>query len=159
MIIKLYSILAFIVAVSALNHSQDSWEKIQSPTENFLRTLYFADSLRGWVAGDSGVVFYTSDGGLSWSQQQTNTYNKIMRLFFLDDNRAWALAWADFISSDRLFYGTEILKTTDGGTNWSVEQYRDEGAFLRGIYFIDTLRGFMGGHPANILTTRNGGIS
>lgn len=156
---KLYSIIFFILTVSSLNYSQDSWERIASPTENFLRTLYFADSLRGWVAGDSGAVFYTSDGGQSWIQQQTNTNNKIMRLFFLDDNRAWALAWADFLSSDRSFYGTEILKTTDGGINWSVEQYRDDGAFLRGIYFLDTLRGFMGGVPGKFLITTDGGTN
>jgi photosystem II stability/assembly factor-like uncharacterized protein len=113
-IFKRYLIL-LLVSISNLGFSQNFWERISSPTENFLRTLHFADSLRGWVGGDSGSIFYTSDGGLNWTQQQTNTANKIMRLFFLDDNRAWALAWADAGASDNLFYGTEILKTTDKG--------------------------------------------
>jgi photosystem II stability/assembly factor-like uncharacterized protein len=158
MIKKTYLII-FMLSLLNLSFSQNFWERIQSPTDNYLRTLHFTDSLRGWVAGDSGSIFYTSDGGLNWIQQQSNTTNKIMKLFFLDDNRAWALAWADGGASTNSFYGTEILKTTDGGENWSVEQYREENVFLRGIYFLDTLKGFAGGVPAQFLETTNGGFT
>jgi photosystem II stability/assembly factor-like uncharacterized protein len=158
MIKKTYLII-ILLSLHNLSFSQNFWERIQSPTDNYLRTLHFADSLRGWVAGDSGSIFCTSDGGLNWIQQQSNTTNKIMRLFFLDDNRAWALAWAEGGASANSFYGTEILKTTDGGENWSVEQYREENVFLRGIYFLDTLNGFAGGVPAQFLETTNGGLT
>ena len=152
-------VILFLITLSNLTLSQNFWERISSPTENFLRTLHFADSIRGWVAGDSGAIYYTSDGGLNWIQQQTNTVNKIMRLFFLDDNRGWALAWADITTGDNLFYGTEILKTTNGGVNWNLEQYREENTFLRGIYFLDTLKGFMGGVPGKFLVTTDGGLN
>ncbi|MBE0572236.1 MAG: T9SS type A sorting domain-containing protein [Ignavibacteriaceae bacterium] len=154
--ITLGLLLLFLTNISS---GQNFWERIQSPTDNFLRTLHFSDSLTGWVGGDSGSIFFTSDGGLNWIQQQTNTNSKIMRLFFLDDYRAWALAWADAGSGDNSFYGTEILKTTDGGENWSIEQYRDENIFLRGIYFLDTLKGFAGGVPGQFLKTTDGGLN
>jgi len=157
--IKINCLTILLITLSSFTFSQNFWERIPSPTDNFLRTLHFADSLRGWVGGDSGSIFYTSDGGLNWIQQQTNTVNKIMRLFFLDDNRAWALAWDDEIMHDNLFYGTEILKTTDGGLNWSVEQFRQEDIFLRGIYFLDSLKGFAGGVPGTFLQTFDGGIT
>ncbi|MDZ7624411.1 MAG: hypothetical protein U5J96_08220 [Ignavibacteriaceae bacterium] len=149
----------FLLSLNNSSFGQNFWERIQSPTDNFLRTLHFTDSLTGWVGGDSGSIFYTSDGGLNWIQQQTNTNSKIMRLFFLDDYRAWALAWADAGAGDNSFYGTEILKTTDGGENWSVEQYREENVFLRGIYFLDTLKGFAGGVPGQFLQTSDGGMN
>jgi photosystem II stability/assembly factor-like uncharacterized protein len=149
----------FLLSLNNMSLGQNFWEQIQSPTDNFLRTLHFSDSLTGWVGGDSGSIYYTSDGGLNWTQQQTNTTSKIMRLFFLDDYRAWALAWADAGAGDSTFYGTEILKTTDGGENWSVEQYRDENVFLRGIYFLDTLKGFAGGVPGQFLQTSDGGLN
>jgi photosystem II stability/assembly factor-like uncharacterized protein len=149
----------FLLSLNNFSFGQNFWERIQSPTDNFLRTLHFTDSLTGWVGGDSGSIFFTSDGGLNWIQQQTNTTSKIMRLFFLDDYRAWALAWADAGVGDNLFYGTEILKTTDGGENWSVEQYREENVFLRGIYFLDTLKGFAGGVPGQFLRTSDGGMN
>ena len=156
---KVITIIIFLLCLYSHSFGQNFWNRIQSPTDNFLRTLHFADSLRGWVGGDSGSIFYTSDGGLNWSQQQTNTASKIMRLFFLDDNRAWALAWADAGAGENLFYGTEILTTTNGGENWNVEQYREENVFLRGIYFLDTLKGFVGGVPGKFLVTTDGGIT
>jgi len=159
MIIRFTYLILLAITLSNFTFAQNFWEKISSPTTNFLRTLYFADSLKGWVAGDSGAIFYTSDGGLNWTRQKTNTTSTIMRLFFLDSEKAWALAWADVANSDNLFYGTEILKTTNGGLDWSVEQYKEENAFLRGIYFIDTLKGFMGGVPAKFLATSDGGLN
>ena len=155
--IKIVHLIIFLLSFSSIVFSQNFWERIASPTDNFLRTLHFADSLRGWVAGDSGSIFYTSDGGLNWIQQQSNTNNKIMRIFFLDDDRAWALSWAD--RGDNLFLGTEILKTTDGGENWSVQQYSEENVFLRGIYFLDTLNGFAGGAQGYFLQTTDGGMN
>ena len=131
------------------------WQRIESPSEFFLRTLHFADSLRGWVAGDSGLIFYTSDGGINWIQQVTNTKDKVMKLFFLDEDRGWAVAWDEFGSNS--FYGTDILQTTNGGENWSIEQYREQNVFLNSIYFLDTLKGFMGGYPGKFLITTDGG--
>jgi photosystem II stability/assembly factor-like uncharacterized protein len=157
--LKKYYLILFIISLNNLAFSQNFWNRIQSPTDDFLRTLHFADSLRGWVGGDSGSIFYTSDGGLNWVQQQTNTINKIMRLFFLDDNRACALAWVEGGEVDNLFYGTEILKTTNGGENWSVEQYLEQDVFLRGIYFLDSLKGFAGGEPGKFVQTEDGGMN
>lgn len=158
MIKRLY-LIVFLNTLQSIAFGQNFWEQIISPTDNFLRTLYFADSLRGWIAGDSGAIFYTSDGGLNWIQQQSNTNNKIMRIFFLDDNQAWALAWADAGTHDNPFFGTEILKTTNGGENWTISQYRDENVFLRGIYFLDSLKGFAGGVPGQFLITSDGGLN
>lgn len=150
-------IFILLVNITNLTLPQNFWKQIPSPTDNFLRTLYFSDSLKGWVGGDSGDIFFTNDGGINWAQQQTNTTNRIMRLFFLDENRAWALAWADAGSDENTFFGTEILKTTNGGLVWNSELYREENNFMRGIYFLDTLNGFMGGAPGQFLMTTDGG--
>ncbi|HEY6627031.1 MAG TPA: YCF48-related protein, partial [Ignavibacteriaceae bacterium] len=63
----------FLLSFNNFSFGQNFWEQIQSPTDKFLRTLHFTDSLTGWVGGDSGSIFFTSDGGLNWIQQQTNT--------------------------------------------------------------------------------------
>ena len=157
--LKKINLLVFLLSISSISFSQNFWERIQSPTDHYLRTLHFADSLRGWVAGDSGLIFYTNDGGQNWIQQESNTTNKIMKIFFLDDDRGWGLTWADAGVSANSFYGTEILKTTDGGANWSVDQYKEEYVYLRGIYFLDTLKGFAGGVPAQFLQTTDGGLN
>ena len=155
--IKNYLVILLVIASNTGLFGQYFWQRIESPTDYWLRTLLFTDSLRGWVAGDSGLIFYTTDGGLNWVQQVTNTKDKVMKLFFLDDNMGWAVAWDEFASDN--FYGTDILQTTDGGASWSIEPYREQNVFLNSIYFLDTLKGFMGGYPGKFLVTTDGGIN
>jgi photosystem II stability/assembly factor-like uncharacterized protein len=155
--IKNYLVILLVIASNTGLFGQYFWQRIESPTDYWLRTLLFTDSLRGWVAGDSGLIFYTTDGGLNWVQQATNTKDKLMKLFFLDNNRGWAVAWDEFTSDN--FYGTDILQTTDGGASWSIEPYREQNVFLNSIYFLDTLKGFMGGYPGKFLVTTDGGMN
>lgn len=49
------------------NNAQNFWKQIQSPSDITLHNIFFADSLNGWAAGDSGIVIKTSDGGSSWN--------------------------------------------------------------------------------------------
>jgi len=154
---KVYQVLLLLFLVNSGLIAQYFWEKIESPTTEFMRTLHFADSLTGWVAGDSGLIFFTSDGGKNWTQQTTNTKNKIMNLFFLDNNRGWAVSWDEQMTND--FTGTYFLKTTNGGENWLLEQYREDNVFLNNLFFLDTLKGFAGGYPGKFLVTTDGGIT
>lgn len=133
--------------------AQDYWTEINSPTDAFLHALFFTDSLSGWVGGDSGQVFFTTDGGANWVQQQTNTDSKIEDIFFIDENQGWAIGW----NEETPPIGTEILKTTDGGLNWSVENFRENNVFLASIYFLDSLNGWSGGFPGKLIYTTDGG--
>lgn len=151
----LLPLLAFLfTGLLCKTYSQDHWFNLNSPTTNFLRALQFADSLNGWVAGDSGLIIHTTNGGEEWIEQQTNTNSNIKDIFFLDENRGWAVAWNEFIPPT----GTSILSTTDGGENWSLELYREENVFMNSIYFLDTLNGWMGGFPGKMVFTTDGGV-
>ncbi len=155
---KYFSMLVFTLLLSiqiSQIHAQNHWFELNSPTTNFLRALHFADSLTGWVAGDSGLVIFTSDGGENWVEQVTNTNSNIKDIFFLDESRGWAITWNEFIQP----IGTSILSTTNGGVNWNVEFYREEYVFMNSIYFLDTLHGWMGGFPGKMLFTTDGGMN
>jgi len=146
--------LIFITGQFYKTYSQDYWFKLNSPTTNFLRALHFADSLTGWIAGDSGLIIHTTNGGLDWIEQQTNINSNIKDIFFLDDNNGWAIAWKEFTPP----IGTIMLSTTNGGDEWTTELYRDENVFMNAIYYLDTLNGFMGGFPSEFVRTTDGGI-
>ena len=94
--------LYLFVAVTAHLNAQGSWEKIDSPTNQFLKSVYFADSLYGWVVGDSGTIIHTSNGGTDWNFQDSNTKNEIVDVFFLNRDLGWASAW----NSSNFPYGT-----------------------------------------------------
>ena len=135
--------------------AQNYWTELESPTANDLNTLFFIDSLKGYVAGDSGLILYTSNGGANWDEQESNTDRNIINLFFLNENMGWAVAWSEGL----LPFATFILKTTDGGKNWTANQFRQENILMYSIYFLDSLKGFMGGNPGAIFKTTDGGVN
>jgi photosystem II stability/assembly factor-like uncharacterized protein len=133
--------------------SQDYWLTTNSPTTRSLRSVQFLDSLTGWAAGDSGVVIHTTSAGQSWTSQDSNIESDIVDVFFLNENLGWALAWNSFNPP----FGTIILKTTNGGSDWTAEQYPEDNIFMYVIRFLDSLDGWMGGSGGTIVSTTNGG--
>jgi photosystem II stability/assembly factor-like uncharacterized protein len=72
-----------------------------------LNAVFFADSRRGWVAGDEGYVSRTEDGGHSWSQQATGIAEAINDIYFRGKDDGYLLA------------GDRIYSTGDGGVHWN----------------------------------------
>ncbi len=52
-----------------------------------------------------------------------------------------------------------MLSTSNGGEDWNSELYRDENVFMNSIYFLDTLNGWMGGFPGEMVYTTDGGAN
>jgi photosystem II stability/assembly factor-like uncharacterized protein len=134
---------------------QGSWERIEVATNHDLNSLYFTDSLYGWVAGDSGTMLHTEDGGNTWTFQESQTFNNIRHVFFLDRNLGWGTAF-DFTEVP---YGTELLRTTNGGKSWSVTDYPEDNLFMNCIFFLDSLNGWMGGSPHALVKSTDGGVT
>lgn len=136
-------------------YGQGSWEKVNIPTNQSLHALFFTDSLTGWVAGDSGVILHTRDGGVSWIQQQTNTFNEFTDIFFLDHQRGFASS----INYAQPPFGTLLFKTGDGGNNWNSYPYPQDEIFISCIWYRDSLNGWMGGRPHALVKTDDGGVT
>ena len=111
---KILFIVLSLIIFTAETYSQGTWEKIDSPTDQFLKSVYFVDSLYGWAAGDLGTIIHTSDGGINWIFQDSKIQYDIAAVFFLNRNLGWAVAW----KSDTVPFGTIILTTTNGGGIW-----------------------------------------
>jgi photosystem II stability/assembly factor-like uncharacterized protein len=126
------------------------WVKLQSPVNLTLRKLSFVDSLTGWATGEAGTIIRTTDGGTSWEIQNSTVQTFITDIFFLDRNFGWATTIEDVFP-----FKSIILKTTNGGENWYTAYFPDSTEFIRTIYFLDTLNGFVGG--SNISFTTDGG--
>lgn len=143
------------ISTFEVSFSQGSWETIETPTQQNLRSVYFTDSLFGWAVGDSGTIIHTEDGGGSWSFQDGKTANQIVDVFFLDRN----LGWASSFNFSSIPYGTLLLKTTNGGNDWVTRPYPEDNLFMNCILFLDSLNGWMGGSPHAIVRTTDGGIT
>jgi len=73
------------------------------------------------------------------------TINKL-RMFFPGPERGWASSF-NYTNSP---YGTVILKTTDGGAEWTSVPYPVENIFINCILFLDSLNGWNGRYAACI---------
>lgn len=151
-VLKSYCILIAIL-LQIPSYPQGTWEKINVPTGQFLRSISFTDSLYGWVAGDSGTIIHTTDGGKSWTVQGSKSADDIASVFFIDRNLGWASA-QNYLTPP---FGTHLLKTTNEGTNWDTVPFPYPDVFINCIWFRDPMNGWMAGSPNAILKTTDGG--
>jgi photosystem II stability/assembly factor-like uncharacterized protein len=137
----------------------DNWTIVDSNkwgVNNNVAQLFkvrFSDKSDGWIVGQFGVIYRTTDAGNNWISQREDkhTFNSI---YFVDENTGWAVGDS----------GT-ILNTTDGGDNWE-KQYFDNDLLLKSIKAIDlqniiTVGGAtiknLGTYKAAILKSSDGG--
>jgi photosystem II stability/assembly factor-like uncharacterized protein len=150
--------ISAIAILQFLNiYPQPTWEKIKTPTNFNLLKVCYLDSLHCWVAGDSGVIMFSSDQGDNWEIQNSRVSNYISDIFFLNENLGWALTFE--VEGGNSDIRSKILRTIDGGSNWEISYYRNLNVILTTIYFQDSLNGWVGSKPSGISFTKDGGYS
>lgn len=108
-----------------------------------LNAVFFADSKRGWVAGDEGFVSRTIDGGLTWAKQTVETKDAINDIYFRNKDDGFLLA------------GNSIFQTENGGQTWrEIRRYfaSDFGGATPELYsvrFSGKKRGWIVGSISN----------
>jgi len=132
--------------------------------------IHFEDVSTGWVVGghenptyDHGVIYRTTDGGVTWEQQGEEIQSILddvclYDVWFVDASRGWIVGGAN-----SPVYGV-ILHTEDGGDTWASQAFDayPEPARLGGVCFADPMTGWAVGAeycdsiPA-VYGTTNGG--
>ncbi|MCK1564306.1 hypothetical protein IVB08_10080 [Bradyrhizobium sp. 173] len=142
-------------AVIKSSDGGNSWTAFDMSTHaSNLIDIYFQSRERGWVVGGFSekpqptyddvkpVILFTEDGGNTWVDRL-----KDMRSEFVEGTWGWKIQFLDdqlgFVSLENM---TEafILKTVDGGKNWS--KFSVSGnANIEGIGFLNASNGWVGG--------------
>ena len=171
------------------NDGGSTWRRIFLNTEDvntrFTRML-FSDSQHGWVFGETGVVFATSDGGSHWLPQRSATKHLLLGGAFANNDRGLIVgAGATIMQSDggawlssapvnadgvRLNAATLvgnsawavgnaglIIASTNGGRSWS-RQRSNVAVDLSDVKFIDAREGWAAGTQGTLLHTNDGGL-
>jgi photosystem II stability/assembly factor-like uncharacterized protein len=153
--------IVYIVVISIsffftlIAYPQQHWLKLENATTQNLVKCSFVDTSYGWAIGDSGTIVHTTNGGNNWITQNSKIREYMTDVFFINRRLGWALAWG----LTQSYYGTYILKTTNGGTTWDTTTFPIPDTYIRTIYFNDSLTGYMGGGPAILLKTTNAGVN
>ena len=108
-------------------------------------SLAFKNVLTGFAMGDAGTIFYTTNSGINWTcrSSQWGILPTLYYAKFFDDNNGILLGSGN------------ILKTSNGGTNWSL--HKANCNFSTG-YFLNSQTGYSLAHDSLVKTT-NAGIN
>ena len=149
-------IAAFVCGFTAVTNAQSLWRQIAQPTTRALLDISFADRLHGWAVGVEGTIVRTTDGGGTWTQQYSGVSTAIDRVFMVNARMGWAITLVPFVDT-LTFYGTRIIRTTNGGATWSKEDFPIVGQYFHTVLFHDTLHGWLGGERGSLFQTTSGG--
>jgi len=126
----------------------------------FRQGLHFINPNTGFAAGWSNntvPAYKTTNAGENWTPVTINNIYGIDNFCFVDENIGWAVGWG--LTPPMLY----VLKTTDGGENWNINNtFTQYGEFFS-ICFVNSNTGWIAGHNHNpwrslILKTTNGGF-
>jgi len=139
--------LAFLVTgnVTAENGVSNEESQFHRFWPDNLYAVEFVNDKVGFIAGYSGSLFKTEDGGETWGAIYIGVNELIRHMSFVDINNGWAVG-----------HRGSILHTADGGLTWDV-QTEDKGRYLRDISFSDVNNGWVVGHDSTIWHTADGG--
>ena len=133
--IKFLLVIMAVLKVSA----QEAWQFQNSPTEDKLISVWFIDSLNGWIVSEDGAVLHTTNSGKSWQQQTALSNFKPTKMVFSNNNKGWVTG-KSFGNNDSIC----IMRTQNGGENWE-PVLRYPYFWLNDIFFINDTLGWTAG--------------
>jgi photosystem II stability/assembly factor-like uncharacterized protein len=126
----------------------NTWTQQTINSSAGLRKIKFLDNETGYVVGDNGVVFKTTDGGQNWNYLYTG-FNQL-----LFDVEFPVNSITGFVSGEL----GRLIKTTDGGSTWN-----SIGSFNKDImamcFPLDNLVGYVATSYGRIYKTTDGGLT
>jgi photosystem II stability/assembly factor-like uncharacterized protein len=109
-----------------------------------LYTVYFSSINTGWVAGGLGQIYKTTNTGLNWLNISLSTSNIFRSAYFVNDQTGWLA-------------GNQISKTTNGGANWTQQNFGI--ALFNSVHFADINTGWITGDMGQVYRTTNSGLN
>jgi photosystem II stability/assembly factor-like uncharacterized protein len=107
----------------------------------------FATERDGWMVGELGRVFHTSDGGETWERQSAGTKRPFLAVSCVDARTAW-IAGKEGI----------VYVTRDGGTTWT-QSPTGSSRHIFALRFVNAERGHGAGDFGAMVHTEDGGKS
>jgi photosystem II stability/assembly factor-like uncharacterized protein len=137
----------------------DDWISYMYPEENrFMKTVYFIDSAKGFLAGAPLSIFFTTDAGMRWSSADTDTSLiigfPVENLKFIDSQTGYACGgFRDLAGS--------MWVSTNGGFNWKASVVGPEP--LNDLYIFNGSKAIAAGgdfeYGSSTVKTSNQGLS
>lgn len=128
-----------------------SWTEmnIGAASPNSTWDIFFLNSEKGWICGDSGKVYRTIDGGLTWQVRIIPGALSFRKIWFVSDIKGWVVG-----------NNGKVYRTNNGGQSWGLVNNTGFGSEeITSLYFFDANIGWMASKIGTIIQTTNGGTS
>lgn len=144
--VVILSVLVFML-LSCDSDSPVGPNKIgQLPEGNTYTAIEFINAENGWVVGNDGLIYTTTNGGETWSKQDITTSDNLYRIDFVDEIHGWVAS------------NNAVWHTNDGGTSWIQQLVDSSLSLFVDMIFIDRGTGLVSGPPGGIIyNTKNSG--
>jgi photosystem II stability/assembly factor-like uncharacterized protein len=127
-----------------------TWVAQETQGSVTLFDVYFSDPSTGWVVGNAGAMFQTTDGGGRWidrtlpCSRTCTRLTDLLRIRFTDPKTGW------IVGERGMAY-----HTADSGFTWE-EQGAVANVSLFGLSFPNTLHGWASGEKGTIVHLKIG---
>ena len=145
MIKKLLTIL--LLTLSITMYGSGGWRQVSDATYSSLSDVFFLNESLGWIAGSTGTILRTTDGGYTWEEPTSElpVIASMYSVYFVSEDIGYAGG-----------YGDLLLKSTDGGATWSQIALDVVGGTIYSLYFSDENTGWILNGTQVIHTTDGG---
>lgn len=116
------------------------------PTTEYLWGTHFLNHDTGFVCGQHGTIFRTTDGGENWFEHDSLSSGLFKAITFVNTNKGFVVGSGD------------IVRTDDCGKSW-YSQGPYVSTNFNNIFFLDDSSGWVVGNYDAVLRTRDGGNS
>jgi photosystem II stability/assembly factor-like uncharacterized protein len=165
---KIYFLL---VALFLMNGVGAQWVQQKPGTTRGFHSVYFTDSVTGYVVGNAGIILKTINGGSNWTDIYQGILNQPLHsVYFTDVNTGYAVGGYVEITPEPIpqwIMHQVILKTTNAGVTWTTLSSGTNYP-LYSVYFTNAYTGFAVGEDVDghnfgnsgvLLRTFNGGAT
>ena len=133
------------------------WNQKSSQLEDYdLLSVYVTNNGHGFAVGLYGYMFVSNDNGNTWTKQFSGSGSgevDIYSIYFVNEHLGFAVGYKNNWSA-----GYVILKTTNSGRNWSIQNSTDYRQPLYSVFFTDELHGWALGLDGIYQTTDSGEV-
>ena len=112
-----------------------NWVQKYDTSGTGFRTLFFVNVNTGWVVGAGGVIKFTSNGGDSWLPRDVNI-SSLTDVYALSEDTVFVSGFGS---------GGSIVKSTNGGVNWTFTSVPGDFADFKFVMFVNSSTGYAGG--------------
>lgn len=131
-----------------------SWVTQETPTEENINSISFANEFIGCAVGEKGTILITKNSGHTWTKINSPVNGHLKKVIMTDINNGYILV------EKTAYLKGFVLKTTDSGITWNITEFPSQFQSeieMTGMSFVDNNNGWICGKFGLIFHTNNGG--